>query len=49
VGIGVKADHDLALVGDVGGDPGDKLKIIHPLLMGEDFLDNKKKRRIIKI
>ena len=34
LGVGVEpviADHDLALVGDVGSDPGNELQIIHRL------------------
>jgi len=37
VGVGVQpvlTDHDLALVGNVRGHPGDKLQIIHRLLVG---------------
>ena len=34
MGVGVEAvitDRDLALVGDMGGDPGDELQVVHPL------------------
>ena len=37
MGIGVRAiitNHDLPLVGDMRGDPGDELQIIHRLLLG---------------
>ena len=37
VGVGVQAivpNHDLPLVGDMGGHPGDELQIIHRLLVG---------------
>jgi len=37
VGIGIKAivtDHDLPLVGDMGGYAGHELQIIHRLLVG---------------
>jgi len=37
LGVGVEpviADHDLALVGNVGRDPGDELQIIHRLQLG---------------
>jgi len=40
MGIGVEAvvaDHDLALVGDVGGHPGDELRIVHPLQLSCAF------------
>jgi hypothetical protein len=37
LGVGVQAviaDHDLALVGDMGRHPGDELQIVHPLELG---------------
>jgi hypothetical protein len=37
MGVGVQAvvtDSDLAFIGDMGSDPGDKLQIIHRLLLG---------------
>jgi hypothetical protein len=40
VGVGLEAvipNHDLALVGDMGGDPGNELQVIHPLRLGAVF------------
>ena len=34
MGVGVESlvpDSDLAFIGDVGSDPGDELKVVHPL------------------
>jgi len=39
-GVGVEpvgADHDLALVGDMGDDPGDELQIVHPHKKRQDL------------
>jgi hypothetical protein len=41
VGVGVLpiiADHDMPLVGDMGGHPGDELQIIHRLPLETVFL-----------